>query len=120
MIIYQQQFVFKYCITIAFTTTGILVLIWAVFALGKNLVTETLSLSTILCARTSFLGKVLPFRGDQYFSPTNNFTRLKLTPTKTFYQLFFLLNKNQITEILKSLLYLLYHLIEWRWLGKRS
>ena len=39
------------------------------------------------------------FSGDQYFSPTNNFTRLKLTPTKTFYQLFFLLNKNQITEI---------------------
>ena len=33
------------------------------------------------------------------FSPTNNFTRLKLTPTKNFYQLFFLLNKNQITKI---------------------
>ena len=40
--------------------------------------------------------------GGQYFSPTNNFTRLKLTPTKNFYQLFFLLNKNQITEILKQ------------------
>ena len=25
------------------------------------------------------------FRGDQYFSPTNNFTRIKLTPTKNFY-----------------------------------
>ena len=32
------------------------------------------------------------FNGDQYFSPTNNFTRLKLTPTKKFYQLFFALN----------------------------
>ena len=38
------------------------------------------------------------FSGDQYFSPANNFTRLKLTPTKNFYQLFFLLNKNQITK----------------------
>ena len=34
------------------------------------------------------------FRGDQYFSPTNNFTRLKSTPTKNLYELFFLLNKN--------------------------
>ena len=42
------------------------------------------------------------FSGDQYFSPTNNFNRLKLTPTKNFYQLFFLLNKNQITKILKK------------------
>ena len=25
------------------------------------------------------------FIGNQYFSPTNNFTRLKLTPTKNFY-----------------------------------
>ena len=33
------------------------------------------------------------FSGDQYFFPTNNFTRLKLTPTKNFYQLFSLLNK---------------------------
>ena len=43
------------------------------------------------------------FSGEQYFSPTNNFTRIKLTPTKNFYQIFFLLNKNQITEILKKL-----------------
>ena len=44
------------------------------------------------------------FSGDQYFSSTNSFTQLKLTPTKNVYQLFFfLLNKNQITEILKSL-----------------
>ena len=42
------------------------------------------------------------FSGDQYFSPPNNFTRLKLTLTKNIYQLFFLLNKNQITEILKK------------------
>ena len=42
------------------------------------------------------------FSGDQYFSPTNNFPRLKLTPTKNFYPLFFLLNKTQITEILKK------------------
>ena len=34
------------------------------------------------------------FSGDQYFYPTNKFTRLKLTPTKNFYQLLFLLNKN--------------------------
>ena len=33
----------------------------------------------------------------------NIFPRLKLTPTKKFYPLFFLLNKNQITEILKKL-----------------
>ena len=44
------------------------------------------------------------FIGDRYFPPTNSFTRLKLTPTKTFYQLFFLLNKNQITEILKKII----------------
>ena len=25
------------------------------------------------------------FSGDQYFYPTNNFPRLKLTPTKNFY-----------------------------------
>ena len=49
------------------------------------------------------------FSGDQYFSPTNNFTRLKLKPIKSFYQLFFLLNKNQITEIFKKVSALLYH-----------
>ena len=27
--------------------------------------------------------------GYQYFSPTNNFTQIKLIPTKNFYQLFF-------------------------------
>ena len=37
------------------------------------------------------------------FSPTNNFTRLKLTRTKNFYQLFFLLNKNQITKSFKKI-----------------
>ena len=59
------------------------------------------------------------FSGGQYFSPTNNFTRLKLISIKNFYQLFFLLNKNEITEILKKLSDLLYHnLIEWRWVGK--
>ena len=56
------------------------------------------------------------FCGDQYISPTNNFTRLKLTPTKSFYQLFFLLNKNhdknQITEILKKI-YQIYYIIIW-------
>ena len=41
------------------------------------------------------------FIGEQYFSPTNNF---KLTPTKNFYQLFFLLNKNQIAEIFKKII----------------
>ena len=51
------------------------------------------------------------FSGDQYFSPTNNFTHLKLTPIKTFYQLFFLLNKNQIMEILKK--YRIYNTIIW-------
>ena len=49
------------------------------------------------------------FSGDQYFCTTNNYTRLKLTLTKTFYQLFFLLNKNQIMETLKKLSDLLYH-----------
>ena len=53
--------------------------------------------------------------------PTNNFNRLKLAPTTNFYQLFFLLNKNQITEILTKLSGLLYHnLVEWRWVGKGS
>ena len=51
------------------------------------------------------------FSGDQYFSRTNNFTRLKLTPTKYFYQLFFLLNKSQITEILKN--YQIHYTIIW-------
>ena len=56
------------------------------------------------------------FSGDQYFSPTNDFTKLKLTPTKNFYQLLFLLNKNQITKIIKKLSDLLYHnLVERRW-----
>ena len=35
----------------------------------------------------------------KYFSLTNNFTRLKLTPTKNCYQLFFLLKKNQIMHV---------------------
>ena len=42
------------------------------------------------------------FSGYQYFSPTNNFIRLKLTPTKKVYQLFFLLSKNQTMEIKKK------------------
>ena len=42
------------------------------------------------------------FSRDQYFFRTNKFTRLKLTLTKNIYQLFFLLNKNQITEILEN------------------
>ena len=55
------------------------------------------------------------FTGDQYFSTTNNFTRLKLKTSK-----YFLLSKNQITEILKKHISdLLYHnLVEWRWVGK--
>ena len=52
------------------------------------------------------------FSGDQYFSLTNNFTRLKLTPTKDFYQFFFVLNKSQITEILKRN-YQIYYTIIW-------
>ena len=43
------------------------------------------------------------FSGEKDFSPTNNFTRLKLSPTKNFYQLFSLLNKNQITDTIKKL-----------------
>ena len=38
---------------------------------------------------------------------TNNFARLKLTPTKNFYQLFFLLSKNQITETLKNIIFII-------------
>ena len=61
------------------------------------------------------------FSGEKFFSPTNNFTRLKLTQTKNFYQLFILLNKNQITEIIKKPLDLLHHnLAEWQWVGKSS
>ena len=44
------------------------------------------------------------FSGDQYFSPTNKFIELKLTPTKSFNQLFFLQNKNQITENFKKVI----------------
>ena len=62
MTIYQQQFVFRYCITVAFYTTGVLVLMWTVFALGTNLATETLSVSTILCTQTHFPGNLLPYR----------------------------------------------------------
>ena len=55
------------------------------------------------------------------FRLTNNFTRTKLKATKNFYQLFFWLNKNQITEILKKLSDLLYHnLVERRGVGKSS
>ena len=54
--------------------------------------------------------------GDQYFSPTNNFTRPKLTANKNFYQLFFLLNKNQITEFLN----LYDNLVKRRWVGRGS
>ena len=52
------------------------------------------------------------FSVDQYFSPNNNFIRLKLTPTKNFYQFVFLLNKNQITEIFKKN-YQIYNTIIW-------
>ena len=47
------------------------------------------------------------FIGDQYFPPSNNFTQLKLIPIKNFYQLFFLLNKNQITKIWKKVIQLI-------------
>ena len=57
-------------------------------------------------------------KGDQYFPPTNNVILLKLTPTKNFYHFFFLLNKNQITGILKKLSDLFY--IELLWVGKGS
>ena len=61
------------------------------------------------------------FSVDQYFSLTSNFTQLQLTPTKNFYQFFFLLNKNQITKILRKLWHLLYHNpVERRWVGKGS
>ena len=49
--------------------------------------------------------------GEKYFSPTINFTRLKLLPTKNFDQLFFLLNKNQVTDILKK--YQIFYTIIW-------
>ena len=52
------------------------------------------------------------FNGDQYFFPTNNFPRLVLAPTKNFYQLFFLLNTNRITEILEKN-YQIYYTIIW-------
>ena len=59
------------------------------------------------------------FSGGHCFSTTNYFTRLKLTPTKNFYQLFFLLNKNQTMGILKKLSDLLYHNVaKWRWVGR--
>ena len=47
------------------------------------------------------------FIGDRYFPPTNNFTRLKLTLTKNFYQLLFLLKgkfkkKREMSHIIAS------------------
>ena len=36
--------------------------------------------------------------GNQYFPPTNNFTRLKLTPTKSFYNI---LQSNFLERVLK-------------------
>ena len=64
------------------------------------------------------IGKKNPVKSDQFFSgdrdfyPTNNFTLLKLTQTKHFYLLLFLLNKNQIREILKKN-YQIYYAIIW-------
>ena len=63
---------------------------------------------------TNFL-VVTNILSDQYFYPT------KISVDQKFYQLFFLLNKNQIQEILKKLSDLLYHILaEWRWAGKGS
>ena len=52
------------------------------------------------------------FSGDQYFSSTSNFTWLNITPTENVYQLFYLLNKNQIMETLKKN-YRIYYNITW-------
>ena len=67
------------------------------------------------------IGKKNPVKSDQFFScdryfyPTNNFTLLKLTQTKHFYLLLFLLNKNQIREILKKNYQIYYWLSEVGW-----
>ena len=58
------------------------------------------------------------FSVDQYFSLTNNFTWLKIILTKNFYQLFNLLNKNQIMAIFKKSNLLHHNLAEWRLLRK--
>ena len=52
------------------------------------------------------------FSGDQYFSSTSNFTWPNITPTENVYQLFYLLNKNQIMETLKKK-YRIYYKIIW-------
>ena len=103
---------------------------WSAFKLFPSLYTSTAYVSM---SAVSVSQKHPPYRwkknktvksdnifcSKQYFCPTNNFTRLKLTPIKNFYQLFFLLNKKQITQILKKLSGLLYHnLVERRWVGK--
>ena len=65
--------------------------------------------------------KKIRWKVTNFLVVINIFPRLKLTPTKNFRQLFFLLNKIQITEILKELSDLLYHnLVEWRWVVKGS
>ena len=46
---------------------------------------------------------------NNFLVEINIFPRLKLAPTKSFYHLFFLLNKNQVTKILKKISDLLYH-----------
>ena len=50
---------------------------------------------------------------------TNNFARLKLTPTKNFYQLFFILSKNQITETLKNIIFIIPQSV-WAALGREG
>ena len=51
------------------------------------------------------------FNGDQYFSSASNFTWLNITPTESVYQLFYLLNKNQIMGTLSG--YRIYYNIIW-------
>ena len=60
------------------------------------------------------------FCGNQYFSLTNNFSRLNLIPTKNFYHSIFSAEwKPNNQNLKKKLLGLLYHnLAEWRWVGK--
>ena len=59
------------------------------------------------------------FSDDQCISPSQQFCTTEINSDQNFLSVIFLLNKNQITEILKKLPDLLYHnLVEWRWVGR--
>ena len=70
---------------------------------------DEMDLSIGMRMNLPYLWKKNRWKVSNFLVETNIFPRLKLAPTKSFYQLFFLLNKNQVTKILKNISDLLYH-----------